>query len=194
VSRVLPLAALCTLIGLPAAAEPHRYELDPAHTTVAFTVQHLTFADTLGLFGEVSGSFTYDMDTQELSDVTVTVVSNSLNTLNEARDKHVRSGDFLAVDDHPQITFTASSGEAIDDTSGTVTGDLTILGETRPLTLDVTLVGQGEYPFGHKRFVLGFSARGSLMRSDFGMTYGVDNSLVGDQVKLLIEAEAMRID
>lgn len=193
-SRVLPLAALCTLIGLPAAAEPHRYELDPAHTTVAFTVQHLTFADTLGLFGEVSGSFTYDMDTQELSDVTVTVVSNSLNTLNEARDKHVRSGDFLAVDDHPQITFTASSGEAIDDTSGTVTGDLTILGETRPLTLDVTLVGQGEYPFGHKRFVLGFSARGSLMRSDFGMTYGVDNSLVGDQVKLLIEAEAMRID
>ncbi|SFJ14030.1 YceI family protein [Jannaschia pohangensis] len=193
-SRVLPCAALCALIGFPAVAEPHRYELDPAHTTVAFTVQHLGFADTLGLFGEVSGSFVYDMETQELSDVSVTVTSASLNTLNEARDQHVRSGDFLAVDAHPQITFTAQSGEAIDDTSGTVTGDLTILGETRPLTLDVSLVGEGEYPFGHKRFVLGLSARGSLMRSDFGMTYGVDNGLVGDEVELLIEAEAMRME
>lgn len=193
-SRVLPLAAFCTLIGLPVLAEPHRYELDPEHTTVAFTVQHLGFADTLGLFAEVSGSFTYDMETQELSDVSVAVMSDSLNTLNAARDNHVRSGDFLAVDEHPQITFTADSGTPTGENTGTVAGDLTILGETRPITLDVSLVGQGEYPFGHKRFVLGLSVRGSLMRSEYGMTYGVDNGLVGDKVDLLIEAEAMRMD
>lgn len=187
-------ASVLSVGALPAMAEPHRYELDPAHTTVAFTIQHLGFADTLGLFGTVSGGFTYDMETQELSDVTVTVQSQSVNTLNEARDNHVRSGDFLAVGEHPSITFTADQGSAETATSGTVDGMLTLLGETRPLTLDVTLVGDGPYPFGHKRFVLGVSARGSLKRSDFGMTYGVDNGLVGDDVEILIETEAMRME
>ncbi len=186
--------ALCTAIALPAAAEPHRYELDPEHTAVAFMIQHLGYADTLGLFGDVSGSFTYDMETQELSDVEVTVTADSLDTKNEARDEHVRSGDFLNVTEFPTFTFTADSGEAADATSGTVTGELTLLGETQPLTLDVTLVGEGPYPFGHQRFVLGLSIRGSLERSDFGMTYGVDNGLVGDEVTLLIETEAMRMD
>lgn len=191
------LAALCALgafIALPAQAAPQRYELDPAHTTVAFTIQHLGYADTLGLFGDVTGSFTYDMDTQTLSDVSVTVTADSLNTLNEARDEHVRSGDFLNVSAHPTITFTADGGTPASETSGTVTGEVTILGETRPLTLDVTLVGQGPYPFGHQRFVLGLSARGSLKRSDFGMSYGVDNGLVGDEVQILIETEAMQMD
>ena len=192
--RLLPLAAAFAAISLPAFAEPHRYELDPEHTTVAFTIQHLGYAQTLGLFGTVEGSFTYDMETQELSDVSVTVMSDSLETLNEARDEHVRSGDFLAVQEHPTITFTADGGTPADETSGTVAGEVTILGETRPLTLDVDLVGQGPYPFGHQRFVLGLSARGSLQRSDFGMTYGVDNGLVGDEVSLIIETEAMRMD
>ncbi len=193
-TRILPLAAVCTAIALPAQAEPQRYELDPEHTTVAFMIQHLSYADTLGLFGEVSGGFTYDMETQELSDVTVTVSSDSLNTMNEPRDEHVQSRDFLAVEEYPTISFTADGGEPASETSGTVTGDVTILGETRPLTLEVELVGQGPYPFGHERFVLGISARGSLNRSDFGMTYGVDNGLVGDEVQLLIETEAMRME
>ena len=193
-SRAYLCAALCTTFALRAAAEPQRYELDPEHTTVAFLIQHLSYADTLGLFGTVSGGFTYDMDTQALSDVTVTVASDSLNTMNEARDNHVRSGDFLAAEEYPTITFTAESGTPTGDTTGTITGDVTILGETRPLTLDVTLVGEGPYPFGHKRFVLGLSATGKLNRSDFGMSYGVDNGLVGDEVKIMIETEAMRID
>lgn len=192
--RTLPLCLAFATLALPAFAEPHRYELDPEHTTVAFTVQHLSYADTLGVFGEVSGGFTYDMETQELSDVTVTVSSASLNTLNEARDNHVRSGDFLAVDDHPTITFVADGGTPESETEGTVTGTLTLLGETQPLTLNVSLVGEGPYPFGHERFVLGVSARGSLNRSDFGMSYGVDNGLVGDEVQLLIETEAMRVE
>jgi len=122
-----------------AYAEPAQYELDPTHTAVMFSVGHVGYADTLGVFGEVAGTFTYDMDTQTLSDVAVTIQSDSVNTFLEARDKHVRNKDFLDVSAHPQITFTASGGEAKSDTSGTVTGELTILGQTLPVTLAVTL-------------------------------------------------------
>lgn len=75
-----------------------------------------------------------------------------------------------------------------------MTGDLTLLGTTLPLTLDVTLNKAAPYPFGHQRFVLGISARGTLKRSDFGMTYGVENQLVGDEVQIIIETEAMRME
>jgi polyisoprenoid-binding protein YceI len=182
------------LLGQPVLAAPEKYELDPEHTAIAFTVQHINYAATLGLFGQVEGSFTYDMDTQELSDVTVTISADSIETFNEARDRHLRSGDFLNVEQFPTITFTAQGGTPGDATSGQVTGELTLLGETRPITLDINLVGEGPYPFGHKRYVLGLSIRGSLMRSDFGMTYGVANGLVGDEIQLLIETEAMRLE
>lgn len=187
------LAALMALAG-SAFAEPHRYELDPGHTTVAFLIDHIGYAGTLGIFTELEGGFTYDMETQELSDVTVTVATASVNSFNEARDGHVRNKDFLSVDEHPSMTFTASGGTPSSDTTGTVEGELTLLGETRPLTLEVTLNKAEEYPFGHKRFTLGLTARGSLNRSDFGMTYGVENGLVGDEVNLIIEAEAMRME
>ncbi|KQI67523.1 hypothetical protein AN189_15170 [Loktanella sp. 3ANDIMAR09] len=188
---------IATLVGALAfantvSAEPARFELDPAHTTIAFLVDHVGYAATLGLFAEVSGGFTYDTETQELSDLEVTVRTQSVETLNDARDEHVRSGDFLAVADHPDMVFTADGGVPSNATSGTVTGDLTLLGQTHPLTLDVTLNKAADYPFGHGRFTLGISARGSLQRSQWGMVYGVDNGLVGDTVTLIIETEAMR--
>lgn len=177
-----------------ASAAPAQYELDPAHTTVMFTVDHVGYAATLGIFGKVEGSFTYDTETQALSDVVVTIQSDSVNTFHEARDGHVKNKDFLHVSEHPQITFTASSGTPENDTSGTVTGDLTILGQTQPVTLNVALNKSGDYPFGHKRFVLGLSLEGEIKRSDFGMNYAVDNGLVGDAVGIRVETEAMQME
>lgn len=192
--HTLTAALALTLLAQPALAAPERYELDPEHTTVSFIVSHIGFAGTLGLFGAVEGGFTYDMETQELSDLEVRVMTDSVLTLNEARDNHVRGGDFLNVGAHPVMTFTAAGGDATDDTSGSVTGDLTLLGETRPLTLSVTLNKAADYPFGHKRFVLGISARGAVQRSDFGMTYGIAGDIVGDDVQIIIETEAMRME
>ena len=186
--------ALTAALAAPAMAEPARYELDPEHTTVAFLVDHVGYAATLGQFAEVEGTFTYDEETQELSELSVTVTTASVTTLHEARDAHVRSDDFLGVEAYPQMTFRADGGTPQDEASGTVTGELTLLGETRPLTLEVTLNKAGEYPFGHGRFVLGVSARAAIDRSDFGMTYGVENGLVGDRVEIVIETEAMRIE
>ncbi|MEM7491454.1 MAG: YceI family protein [Pseudomonadota bacterium] len=188
------MIAALALLPATTLAEPHRYELDPAHTVVSFTVGHIGYSDTLGIFREVEGAFTYDMETQTLSDLEVRVATPSVDTFHEARDGHVRNADFLDVSAHPTMTFTADGGDPAGDASGTVTGDLMLLGQTLPLTLDVTLNKAEVYPFGHQRFTLGISATGSLERSAFGMDYGVANGLVGDRVDIVIETEAVRAE
>lgn len=188
------VTAALAAFPLAALADADRYELDPAHTAVYFTVDHVGYAKTLGIFGTVNGSFAYDMETQDLSDVEVTIDAASVTTFHEARDEHVRNGDFLDVANHPEITFVATGATAQSDTAGTVTGDLTILGTTRPVTLDLTLNKADTYSFGHKKFVLGLSIETSINRSDFGMMYAVENGLVGDTVEINIETEAMRMD
>ena len=188
------LAPALLALATPAIAAPAQYTLDPTHTVVMFDVFHVGYAPTIGVFEGIEGSFTYDMETQTLSDVAVTISADSVNTFNEARDGHVRKGDFLDVSNHPEITFVASSGTATSDTTGTVTGDLTILGQTHPITLDVTLNKADVYPFGHKSFVLGLSLTGEIERSLYGMDYAVAGDIVGDTVKIRIETEAIKAE
>ena len=176
----------------PSLAEPARFEIDPEHVAVAFLVRHIGYADTLGQFLEVEGSFRYDEATKDLSDLEVTIEAESVFSNHEKRDDHVRGGDFLDADDHPEIRFVGTSATPSSDTTGKVTGELTLLGVTRPVTLDVTLNKSGTYPFGHKRQVLGISARTTIKRSAFGMTYAVENGFVGDEVEVIIELEAIR--
>jgi len=192
--HLLTTSALAFLIATAAQAEMANYQLDPEHTTVYFTVDHIGYAKTLGLFTNISGEFMYDAETQELGEVNVSIDAASVESFNAARDGHVRGSDFLDVDNHPAITFTATGGKAASATNGTVTGDLTILGQTRPVTLEVTLNKAAPYPFGHKRDVLGLSMSTEIQRNDFGMTYAVENGLVGDTVAIAIETEAMKIE
>ena len=189
---VLAAAALLLGVASHAAAEPARYELDPAHTTVAFLVEHIGFAKTLGQFLMVSGSYTFDAETAELSDVRVVVDTASVDTHHEARDQHVRSGDFLDAEEHPTMTFTADGARQTGERTFVVTGELTLLGTTRPLTLEATVNKRAPYPIGDRAEVMGVSARGALKRSEFGMTYGVADNLVGDDVEIVIEFEARR--
>ena len=114
--------ALIAAAASAVQADMARYELDPEHTVVYFTVDHIGYAKTLGLFTELSGEFMFDADSQTLGDVSVSINAGSVNTFNDARDGHVRNRDFLHVSEHPQITFVASGGTAACDTSGTVTG------------------------------------------------------------------------
>jgi len=181
---------LLTSIQVQAAAE--NYALDADHTTVAFLVDHLGFAKTLGRFADVEGSFLYDEETRELSDVQIVIKTASVQSDHKARDKHLRGKDFLSVKKHPTMTFSASSLSSTGDNTGTIEGELTLLGQTHPLTLDVMLNKSDKYPFGHKKQTLGVSARGSVQRSLYGMDYAVANKLVGDQVDLIIEIEAIQ--
>ncbi len=187
------LAAIVVLgMAQAAHAEPARYELDPAHTTIAFLVEHVGYAKTLGQFLRATGAYTFDADTDALSGVSIVVDTKSVDTHHEARDRHLRSGDFLNSDAHGQMTFTADAARRTGERTFAVTGELTLLGATRPLTLEATLNKSAPYPMGDRADVMGVSARGSLKRSDFGMTYGVADDLVGDEVELVIEFEARR--
>lgn len=187
------LAAIVVLgMAGAAQAEPARYELDPAHTTIAFLVEHVGYAKTLGQFLRATGAYTFDADMGALSAVNIVVDTKSVDTHHEARDRHLRSGDFLDTETHETMTFTADGARRTGERTFVVTGELTLLGTTRPLTLEATLNKSAPYPIGDRAEVMGVSARGSLKRSDFGMTYGVADNLVGDEVELVIELEARR--
>ena len=192
------LAALlmipATQAATPVAADPATYVLDPEHTLVALMVDHLGYAKTLLQFTDVRGSFTYDDETQTLSDVQVTIGAESIESFSERRDGHVRGKDFLDAAAFPEITFTADGGTPTSDTTGTVEGALTLLGQTLPVVLDVTLNRIAPYPFLHQKETIGVSARGTIIRSDYGMTYAVEGGIVGDEVDVLIELEAIRED
>ncbi|MEJ6405129.1 YceI family protein [Yoonia sp. 2307UL14-13] len=191
-ARFLAATALVASFATATYADMARYELDPTHTVVYFTIDHLGYAKTLGIFTNIEGSFAYDLDTQALEDVAVKIQAASVNTFNEARDGHVRNADFLDVSNYPEITFVATGGTPASETTGTVTGDLTILGQTHPVTLDITLNKVADYPFGHQKEVLGLSMTTTIQRSAFGMMYAVENGLVGDEVTINIETEAIK--
>lgn len=190
---MIKAVAIATFLAVSATstmAAPQQYTLDPEHTTVAFLVEHAGYAKTLGHFQDVSGSFTYDEETRQVSAVTITAETDSVQTNHEARDKHLRSKDFLNVEKYPDMIFTADGAVVQDDGSADLPGMLQLLAETRPLVLSVSLNKAEKYAFGHKKFTLGVSARAVLQRSDYGMQYGVANALVGDTVELIIEIEA----
>ena len=174
-----------------AHAEPHEYELDPAHTSIGFLVDHVGYGKVLGMFLDAGGSFTFDEETQTLSDVTITVETESVFTNHEKRDQHLRSPDFLNAREFPEMIFTVTKAEKVSDKTGKVYGELELIGLKKPIVLDVTFNKSGEYPF-NDSYAVGISARGSFKRSDFGMMYGVDNGWVGDEVEMIIEFEAVR--
>ena len=196
-----PLAlwlSLATLLGAAtAASEPNRYEIDPDHFSIGFLVEHVGYSKVLGMFRKASGSYTFDEATGELSDLIVTIETESVFTNHRKRDEHLRSADFLNSAEFPKMVFRSSSAKPIDGRRYRILGKLELLGQAKPLTLEATWNKSEEYPFGGgllggKPYVMGVSARGSFQRSDFGMTYSVDNGWVGDEVELIIEFEAQR--
>lgn len=189
--KTLTVAATCLIGANTVYAAPEKFEIDPDHASVGFLTMHIGYAKTLGMFLETSGSFTYDEESQTLSDVEITVETDSVFTNHDKRDKHLRSPDFLNSREFPEMTFVGKTAEKLTDTTGKLHGELTLLGQTLPLTLDLTFNKSGQYPFGDN-YVVGVSARGSVKRSEYGMTYAVDNGWVGDDIELIIEIEAIR--
>lgn len=190
-AALLALGMLATLAGRPALAEPVRYELDPSHLTIAFLIGHIGYAQRLGIFHEASGGFTFDEAENSVSDIEVVVQTASVDVFVDRATRHVRSKDFLNVEAFPEMVFAGLEAVQDGDDRGTVAGNLTLLGETRRIELTVVRNKSAPYPYGRNPpNTIGLSLRGTLNRSDFGMTYGVADGLVGDQVDLIIEAEA----
>jgi len=190
-ARLAVAAALLWIAG-NAGAAPADYVIDPEHVTVAFLVPHIGYAKVLGQFREVEGKFSFDEETAQLTGVEVTVAAGSVFTNHDERDEHLRSDDFLNARRFPTLRFTATGARAVGEREFAVDGELELLGVRRPLTLTATWNKSDKYPIGRNAYVMGISARGTVKRSEFGMSYGVDNGWVGDAVEILIEFEARR--
>lgn len=170
-------------------AKTTRWTVDPSHTSVTFTVRHMMITNVRGEFGTVSGEAVYDPSRPEASKVSATVDVASINTREEKRDAHLRSGDFFDVEHHPKMTFASRSARAKGG-GLEIVGDLTIRGTTREVVLtveDVTPVHVD--PWGGRR--IGASARAKIKRSDFGMTWNTaleaGGVLVGDEVSIQLD-------
>jgi polyisoprenoid-binding protein YceI len=178
--------------SLPVRAEPWRYEIDPQHLTLGFLVEHVGFAKVFGRFREASGSFSFDEGTGEISNVRIVVKTASVDTTIEPRDRHLRSPDFLNVEKHTEMIFESPGTTRLVARKGELTGNLTLVGVVAPITLSVVWNRCAASPLPGNPWVCGMSARGTFERSRFGMTYGIADGLVGDEVELLIELEAQR--
>jgi polyisoprenoid-binding protein YceI len=176
-------------LGVAAPALAADYKIDPAHTHVVFLVNHLGFSNMIGLFSDTSGSLTFDPADVAASKLNVDVKTASLQTQFGPRDADLKGADWFNVEEFPDLTFVGKSYAKTGDKTGVVTGDLTLLGVTKPVKLEVTFNKAGVRPT-DKADTVGFSARGSLNRSDFGMKTFIP--YIGDKVDLIIESEATR--
>ncbi len=173
-------------------ANENNYVIDDSHFSIGFLVEHAGYAKTLGLFKQIEGKYTYDQSLNLVKDLVMKINTDSVFTNHDKRDAHLRSPDFLDVEKFPTMTFTVDEYD-LSKTPGKLKGKFTLLGVTKDVVLDFNINKVAEYPFRvglSKPIVMGVSARASLNRSDYGMSYGVDKNLVGDEIELIIEFEA----
>jgi len=166
------------------------WKLDPYHTQVEFSAKHLGMMTVRGHFAEVTASGDIDVEHPERSTVEATIATASIRTHNDARDNDLRSSNFLEADAFPSITFRSTGIEPAGDDRYTMTGDLTIKGNTHPVTLNVVRYGEFNDPMmGHR---IGYAAEGTINRKDFGMHFEMmldGRFVVSNEVKISIEGE-----
>ncbi|MCC4610937.1 YceI family protein [Xanthomonas campestris pv. esculenti] len=165
------------------------YTLDPSHTDVIAQWSHFGFSNPSAHFGNVDGTLEYDAADVTKSTVQVTLPLSGLNSFTAKFDEHLKSGDFFDAAKFPTATFKSTKVEAAGTNKLTVTGDLTIKDQTKPVVLDVTLNGAGEHPM-KKVPAAGFDATTTIKRSDFGVGQYAPN--VSDEVKIRITTEALQ--
>jgi polyisoprenoid-binding protein YceI len=161
---------MTVLTSTPALAElSGTYTLDTAHTQIGFVARHAMVTKVRGAFDEFSGTGVLDGGSLGNSTVTVVVKTASINTRNAQRDAHLRSSDFLAVDEYPEITFVSTGSRQVSATELELTGDLTIKGVTRSATVPFTYEGSAQDPYGNLR--VGFEGAVTINRTDYGITW-----------------------
>jgi len=170
------------------------WTLDPAHTRIGFVARHAMVTKVRGSFNEFEGTAVLDGANPANSHAEVTIKAASIDTRNAQRDEHLRSNDFLAMQEHPEITFTSTGVSQADDTTFELTGDLTIRGITRSVTIPFTFEGAAKDPFGNLR--AGFEGSVAINRKDWGVTWNAalegGGVLVSDRVTLEFEISAIK--
>lgn len=182
--RLLTLVATLALV-VAVRADAVTYKIDPVHSSVGFSLRHLVSKFSAS-FTKVEGAVTFDAAAPEASSVEATVSIGSVSTANEKREGHLKSPDFFDEAKFPTATFKSTAWKKTGENTFDVTGDLTIKGVTKPVTLQVTLLGTGPGMGGAT--VSGWEATTKINRNDFGVSYGP--KILGDEVTLNIAIEA----
>lgn len=186
--RTLRYVLLAGLLGaaLSVQAAPVTYKLDPSHTMVLFSWSHFGYSHPTADMGISAGTLVYDAQDPAKSSVDVSMPMSLLDTHVPALDKHLKEADFFNAAKYPVITFKSTRVRPVDATHFKVTGNLTVHGVTRPVTLDATLNKVGPHPMS-KAQSIGFDATGTLMRKDFGV--GAYVPMVSNEIQLRITTE-----
>lgn len=169
------------------------WSIDASHSSVSFSVRHMMVAKTRGRFSSFAGTINV-ADDPAASTTEVTIDASSVDTHDAKRDDHLRSPDFFDAATYPELTFRSTALEPRGDDEFRLVGDLTVRGVTRPVTLDVEVGGVAQDPWGGTR--VGFTATGTLNRSDFGLEWNAaletGGVLIGDKIKVELDVEAVK--
>ena len=170
------------------------YTLDPTHTRIGFVARHAMVTKVRGSFNEFEGTAVIDGANPANSSVRVTIDAASIDTRNAQRDEHLRTNDFLALEQYPQITFLSTGIRQAGDTTFEVTGDLTIKDVTNRITVPFEFEGASQDPFGNQR--IGFDGSVTISRKDYGITWNAaletGGVLVSDKIVLEFEVSAIK--
>lgn len=180
----LGLCGLALLVLLAAPLRAASYAVDPVHSSAVFRIAHLNTSYLYGRFDVVSGSFTLDSQDPSKDSFEVTIPVAKLDTNNAMRDNDLKGPDYFSAKEFADITFKSTKVEKVDDTHVNVTGDLTLHGVTKSITIPVEKTGEGKTAMGVRA---GVEAIFTIKRSDFGMNYKLD--MIGDEVKLMVALE-----
>jgi polyisoprenoid-binding protein YceI len=172
----------------PAAAV--KYEIDNVHSSVIFRVRHMSTGFFYGRFNSISGEIAYDPGSPKDSNIEVSVKADSVDSNNKDRDEHLKSPDFLSAKEFPSITFKSTKVEKKGGAEFVVTGDLTLHGVTKSVTVSVPYAGHGVDPMGMDR--VGFEAKFEIDPKQFQINYMTDDKMLGPGIQLILGVEGTR--
>ncbi|MFJ9926486.1 YceI family protein [Streptomyces misionensis] len=170
------------------------YTIDPAHTTIEFVARHAMVTNVRGGFQDFTGSLHLDGQDPSKSTATLDIKMASIDTGNADRDGHLKSADFFRIDEYPDMTFRSTKAESLGGDDYRITGELSLLGVTKPITIDLEFNGVAKDPFGNER--VGFEGKAELLRSEWGLTWNAaletGGVLVSDKIKLNFDVSAIK--
>jgi polyisoprenoid-binding protein YceI len=192
VAALLAAPALAGDVSMDASqAESGAYRLEAAHSQILFSIRHMGLTNYYGRFDKMSGTLNFNAGAPDRSAVSVAIDTGSVDTPSARLNETLKGPSVFDTEKFPEAAFKSTSMTRTDESHGTITGDLTIRGITKPVTLAVTFEGTERDPLDDSR-VLGFHATATIKRSDFGMTGMIWEPLVGDDIHIIIEAMFQR--
>ncbi|MFF5535181.1 YceI family protein [Streptomyces cinerochromogenes] len=187
-------AAAQAVAGPDLTALTGDYTIDPAHSTIGFVARHAMVTNVKGGFEDFTGTLHLDGADPAKSTAEIDVQMASIETGNADRDGHLKSSDFFKIEEFPTMTFRSTKAEALGGEEFRITGDLSLLGVTKPLTIDLEFNGSATDPFGNER--VGFEGKAEILRSEWGLTWNAaletGGVLVSDKIKLVFDISAIK--